>query len=142
MRDHATPDGGRAVVFTDITEKTRAETALSAGRSRRWNRSRDEARRQTGYLADLTKRLDSATAQADNAKTMLLRTMSHELKTPLNAILGFSDLIGTLSENLSPVTDPRICRTDPSGRLATCSRWSTRSWTSPRFRPAATICAR
>ena len=33
---------------------------------------------------------------------MLLRTMSHELKTPLNAILGFSDLIGALSDNLTP----------------------------------------
>jgi len=101
VRDHATPDGGRAVVFTDITEKTRAESALARTQSA-LESSRDEARRQTNYLADLTKRLDSATQQADNAKTMLLRTMSHELKTPLNAILGFSDLIGTLSENLSP----------------------------------------
>jgi two-component system cell cycle sensor histidine kinase PleC len=101
VRDQATPDGGRVVVLTDITEKTRAETALAQAQSA-LESSRDEARRQTGYLADLTKRLDSATAQADNAKTMLLRTMSHELKTPLNAILGFSDLIGTLSENLSP----------------------------------------
>ena len=29
VRDHATKDGGRAVVFTDITEKTLAETALA-----------------------------------------------------------------------------------------------------------------
>ena len=29
VRDRATPDGGRAVVFTDITEKTRAEDALA-----------------------------------------------------------------------------------------------------------------
>ncbi len=101
VRDHATPDGGRAVVCTDITEKTRAETALAHTQSA-LETSRDEARRQTGYLADLTKQLDFATQQADNAKTMLLRTMSHELKTPLNAILGFSDLIGALSENLSP----------------------------------------
>jgi cell cycle sensor histidine kinase DivJ len=28
--------------------------------------------------------------------------MSHELKTPLNAILGFSDLMGSLAENLNP----------------------------------------
>ena len=101
VRDHATPDGGRAVVFTDITEKTRAESALARAQSA-LESSRDEARRQTNYLADLTKRLDHVTQQADNAKTMLLRTMSHELKTPLNAILGFSDLIGTLSENLTP----------------------------------------
>jgi cell cycle sensor histidine kinase DivJ len=89
------------VVFTDITEKTRAESALARAQSA-LESSRDETRRQTNYLADLTKRLDHATQQADSAKTMLLRTMSHELKTPLNAILGFSDLIGTLSENLTP----------------------------------------
>jgi cell cycle sensor histidine kinase DivJ len=101
IRDHATPDGGRAVVLTDITEKTRAETALAQAQSALQS-TRDEARRQTNYLADLTKRLDHVTQQADNAKTMLLRTMSHELKTPLNAILGFSDLIGALSDNLTP----------------------------------------
>lgn len=101
VRDHATPDGGRAVVFTDITEKTRAENALVQAQSA-LETSRNEARRQNNYLADLSKQLDSVTQQADNAKTMLLRTMSHELKTPLNAILGFSDLIGALSENLTP----------------------------------------
>jgi two-component system, cell cycle sensor histidine kinase PleC len=101
VRDHATPEGGRAVVFTDITEKTRAETVLALTQSA-LETSRDEARRQTGYLADLTRQLHHATQQADNAKTMLLRTMSHELKTPLNAILGFSDLIHALSDNLSP----------------------------------------
>jgi len=31
-----------------------------------------------------------------------LRTMGHELKTPLNAILGFSDLMATLADNLTP----------------------------------------
>ena len=101
VRDHATPDGGRAVVFSDITEKTRAETALALAQSA-LETTRDEARRQTGYLSDLTKRLDFATQQADSAKTMLLRTMSHELKTPLNAILGFSDLINALSDTLTP----------------------------------------
>ena len=100
VRDHATKDGGRAVVFTDITEKTRAETALAQTQNQLAD-YRDKAQRQTGYLADLTSKLDSATAQADNAKTMLLRTMSHELKTPLNAILGFSDLMITLADNLS-----------------------------------------
>ena len=100
VRDSATPDGGRAVVFTDITEKTRAEDAL-AQTQQVLERTRDEAARQTGYLSDLTKRLDLASAQADNAKTTLLRTMSHELKTPLNAILGFSDLMMTLADNLS-----------------------------------------
>ena len=102
VRDHATPDGGRALVFTDITEKNRAETALALAQTA-LESSRDEARRQTNYLSDLTRQLHSATQQADSAKTMLLRTMSHELKTPLNAILGFSDLINALSETLTPV---------------------------------------
>ncbi len=101
VRDCATPDGGRAVVFTDITEKTRAEDAL-AKTQRALEHTRHEAARQTGYLSDLTMRLDQASAEADNAKTMLLRTMSHELKTPLNAILGFSDLMATLADNMGP----------------------------------------
>ena len=101
VHDSATPDGGRAVVFTDITEKTRAEDAL-AQTQKTLEHTRHEAARQSGYLVDLTKRLDIAQAQADNAKTMLLRTMSHELKTPLNAILGFSDLMGTLADNMGP----------------------------------------
>jgi signal transduction histidine kinase len=101
VRDCATPDGGRAIVFTDITEKTRAEDAL-AQTQQALEHTRGETARQTGYLSDLTKRLDLASAQADNAKTMLLRTMSHELKTPLNAILGFSDLMATLADTLGP----------------------------------------
>ncbi len=101
VRDCVTPDGGRAVVFTDITEKTRAEDALAQAQ-RALDHTRDEAARQSGYLSDLTKRLDVASAQADNAKTVLLRTMSHELKTPLNAILGFSELMTTLADNLGP----------------------------------------
>ena len=101
VRDRATPDGGRAVVFTDITEKTRAEDAL-AQTQKALEHTRHEAAEQSGYLSVLTKRLDQASAQADNAKTTLLRTMSHELKTPLNAILGFSDLMASLADNLGP----------------------------------------
>jgi signal transduction histidine kinase len=101
VRDSATPDGGRAVVFTDITEKTRAEDALAQSQ-RALEHTRHEAARQSSYLADLSKRLNIASAQADNAKTMLLRTMSHELKTPLNAILGFSDLMASLADNMGP----------------------------------------
>jgi signal transduction histidine kinase len=100
VRDRAV-DHGRVVAFIDITEKTRAENALAETQAA-LETSRDDARRQTGYLADLTRRLDFATAQANNAKNTLLRTMSHELKTPLNAILGFSDLMMALSDNLPP----------------------------------------
>src|SRR5262249_229417 len=61
-----------------------------------------DAERQATYLADLTRRLDAASAAADSTKKTLLRTMSHELKTPLNAIIGFSDLLREMAEGMAP----------------------------------------
>jgi len=101
VRDRAAADGGRAMVFTDITDKVRAETAL-AEQQHALADANAEAEKQSGYLADLTRRLDRASASVDSAKTTLLRTMGHELKTPLNAILGFSDLMATLADDLGP----------------------------------------
>jgi signal transduction histidine kinase len=101
VRDRAAPDGGRIMVFTDVTDKFRAETAL-AEQEHALADSRAQAEKQSSYLADLTSRLDQASASVHSAKTTLLRTMGHELKTPLNAILGFSDLMATLADNLSP----------------------------------------
>jgi two-component system, cell cycle sensor histidine kinase PleC len=108
LRDRATPDGGRVVVFTDITEHHRAETALAEqGRTlddtrQALARTRAETMRQASYLADLTRKLDQTEQSADSTKKTLLRTMSHELKTPLNAIIGFSDLLGTLADHATP----------------------------------------
>lgn len=99
VRERATRDGGAATVFTDITEHRRAESALSEQQDalihtrRVLEKTESAAKKQTDYLADMTRRLDAAETEADTAKTALLRTMSHELKTPLNAILGFSDLL-------------------------------------------------
>jgi signal transduction histidine kinase len=101
VRDRAAPDGGRIMVFTDVTDKFRAESAL-AEQEHALADSRAEAEKQSSYLADLTSRLDRASASMHSAKTTLLRTMSHELKTPLNAILGFSDLMATLADTMAP----------------------------------------
>lgn len=101
VRDRGTQDGGRVIVFTDVTDKFRAETAL-AEQTKTLADSRAQTEQQKNYLADLSQRLDQAAAKVDSAKTTLLRTMGHELKTPLNAILGFSDLMSALSESLSP----------------------------------------
>ena len=108
LRDRATADGGRVVVMTDVTEHHRAETAL-AEQTRTLDRTRQalakskaESERQASYLADLAIKLDQTAAVADSAKNTLLRTMSHELKTPLNAIIGFSDLLATLAEKSDP----------------------------------------
>jgi two-component system cell cycle sensor histidine kinase PleC len=107
VRDRATRDGGRATVFTDVTERHRAEMAL-AEQSKSLSNTRaalrdseSETRKQANYLADLTRRLGAAEAEADTAKTTLLRTMSHELKTPLNAILGFADLLRLSADRFS-----------------------------------------
>jgi two-component system, cell cycle sensor histidine kinase PleC len=101
VRDRAGHDGGRVMVFTDVTDKFRAEKAL-AEQEHALADSRAQAEKQSSYLADLTSRLDQASASVHSAKTTLLRTMGHELKTPLNAILGFSDLMATLADNLNP----------------------------------------
>ncbi|HEX4634804.1 MAG TPA: PAS-domain containing protein [Rhizomicrobium sp.] len=101
VRDRAAPDGGRIMVFTNVTDKVRAETALKE-QEHALADSRAQAEKQSSYLADLTSRLDQASASVHSAKTTLLRTMGHELKTPLNAILGFSDLMAALADNLNP----------------------------------------
>ena len=93
VRERATRDGGRATVYTDVTDRRRVESALK--------KSQIEAEAQATYLADLTARLDAASSEADAAKTTLLRTMSHELKTPLNAILGFADLLRSTAPRFS-----------------------------------------
>jgi two-component system cell cycle sensor histidine kinase PleC len=99
VRERATQGAGRATVFTDVTERHRIEVAL-AEQAAALERTRHalldteaEARKQATYLADVTRRLGAAEAEADTATTALLRTVSHELKTPLNAILGFSQLL-------------------------------------------------
>lgn len=108
MRDRAASDGGRIVVFTDVTEHSRAEKALSeqaralADTKKALDATKAQTEAQANYLADLATKLDQAAASADTTKKTLLRTMSHELKTPLNAIIGFSDLLGTLADIASP----------------------------------------
>ena len=108
LRDRAIDDGGRVVVFTDVTEHHRVEKTL-AEQTHTLDKTRcalalsqAESSRQASYLADLTQKLDKTAAEADSTKTTLLRTMSHELKTPLNAIIGFSDLLGSMADRVAP----------------------------------------
>lgn len=100
LRDRKTKGGGRVTVLTDVTDERRVETALDQSKLA-LESSQREAQRQASYLADLTRRLDVARNEADTTKKTLLRTISHELKTPLNAILGFSDLLVQMSERFS-----------------------------------------
>lgn len=107
VRERATR-GGSVTVLTDVSETRRTETALveqtqALKRTQRaLEKSKSVAKRRASYLADLTRRLDAAEAEVDTAKATLLRTMSHELKTPLNAIIGFADLLRATPDRFAP----------------------------------------
>jgi len=55
---------------------------------------KDQQKRQN----ELEKALEAA-EQANRAKTMFLNNMSHDIRTPMNAILGFADLMEKEKEN-------------------------------------------
>ena len=115
VRDRKTRGGGRVTVLTDVTDERRVEIALSQTRQALIE-SQGQAQKQANYLADLTRRLDVVRGEADTAKKTLLRTMSHELKTPLNAIIGFSDLLVQMADRFWSRAGTRVCRSHPCGR--------------------------
>jgi signal transduction histidine kinase len=67
IRSDATADGGWVSSFTDVTEARAAQNEL--------------------------RRAKEAAEAANQAKSRFLATMSHELRNPLNAVIGFSDAL-------------------------------------------------
>ena len=77
-------------------EEKKVEAALEA------EREKDEAlRAQQDQLALAL----AAAQQANKAKTMFLNSMSHDIRTPMNAIVGFTALAQTHIENTEQVQD-------------------------------------
>jgi signal transduction histidine kinase len=98
IKTRRTKDGGWIALWTDATQARAIVERIES----RLARSESEVKKQAVYLADLARKLDAASSEADTAKTTLLRTMSHELKTPLNAIMGFAELMRVTANRISP----------------------------------------
>lgn len=68
--------------------------------------TQDRKRRELAYQKQLEKEVERATA-ADQAKTHFLRSMSHDIRTPINIIMGMLEIIG---RNPEDVTLVQSCR--------------------------------
>lgn len=66
----------------------------------------DRKRRELAYQKQLEKEVERATA-ADQAKTHFLRSMSNDIRTPINIIMGMLEIIG---RNPEDVTLVQSCR--------------------------------
>ncbi len=87
------------------------------------------------YAATLIKKLQAAkneAEQANKAKSLFLASISHEFRTPLNAVIGMSDMLRDTKLNAEQLDMTQTIR----GSRAPCSRRSTISSTSRASRPA------
>jgi signal transduction histidine kinase/CheY-like chemotaxis protein/HPt (histidine-containing phosphotransfer) domain-containing protein len=81
VSDRPTRDGGFVGIRADITELKRRELALTEARE--W------LQQQTRDMRELANEAQRANA----AKSDFLALISHEIRTPINAIVGFSELL-------------------------------------------------
>lgn len=85
--------GGLVTLVTDVTEKKRADALLAS--------VREEQRQLARRYHEEKLRAEAASL----SKTNFLAHLSHDIRTPLNHIIGFADLIG--HETYGPVGDAR-----------------------------------
>jgi len=107
--ERRTLDGGYVGVRTDVTDLKQQEVALKDREDQlratvtKLEHSESELKRQTVALQELveqnTRQREEAMA-ANCAKSEFLATMSHEIRSPLNGIIGYTDLL--LDSSLSP----------------------------------------
>jgi PAS domain S-box-containing protein len=100
--ERRTHDGGYVGTRSDVTDLKEQEAALKEGEEElkatiaKLEHSEAELRRQAAALQDLAEQnavqREEALA-ANRAKSEFLATMSHEIRSPLNGIVGYSELL-------------------------------------------------
>jgi signal transduction histidine kinase len=81
VSDRPTREGGYVGIRTDITELKRRELALTEARE--WLQQQTRDMRELAHEAQ----------RANEAKSDFLALISHEIRTPINAIVGFAGLL-------------------------------------------------
>lgn len=84
--------GGHVIVLHDITERIARQEELDLHRQHLERLVEERTQELERTLADLA-RTNLDLALANQAKDAFLTGMSHEMRTPLNTIIGFSDVL-------------------------------------------------
>jgi PAS domain S-box-containing protein len=104
----ATPQG-----FVVLSRDVTARHLLNIAQTER-ARELERSNAQLATLAEQRARAVEAAEHAIAAKTRFLATMSHEVRTPLNSILGYAELLA-LEGNLDPVQAGRLAAMHGAG---------------------------
>ncbi|HEV2547049.1 MAG TPA: GAF domain-containing protein [Stellaceae bacterium] len=106
VRRNAVPDGGFVMIYSDITERKRAEAAINAARDAAEAALRELQTAQASLLH----------AQKMAALGQLTAGIAHEIKNPLNFVNNFASLASELLDELKEATAPAMTTLDADKR--------------------------